>query len=167
LARTIFCSVVMVFSYNGTKAFLDSFSFALRPELKGAGVTVTCLLTGATETTFFERADMLDTHGRPGEEGKHPVAVAKTGFDAMMDGKGGGSPGWRNKLRAAIAHILPAGGVAEQRRSKGGRKRDGPLQEPHREERSGRQGRKSESRKKAIAIRPFGIARPQKQTSHR
>ena len=32
--------------YNGTKAFLDSFSFALRAELKGSGVTVTCLMWG-------------------------------------------------------------------------------------------------------------------------
>jgi short-subunit dehydrogenase len=34
--------------YNGTKAFLDSFSHALREELKDTGVTVTCLLPGAT-----------------------------------------------------------------------------------------------------------------------
>ena len=47
--------------YNGTKAFIDSFSFALRDELKDSGVTVTCLMPGATETDFFERADMLDT----------------------------------------------------------------------------------------------------------
>jgi short-subunit dehydrogenase len=47
--------------YNGTKAFLDSFSFALRHELKDAGVSVTCLMPGATETDFFERADMMDT----------------------------------------------------------------------------------------------------------
>ena len=47
--------------YNATKAFVDSFSFALRAELKDTGVTVTCLMPGATETDFFERADMLDT----------------------------------------------------------------------------------------------------------
>ena len=47
--------------YNGTKAFLDSFSFALRHELKDTGITVTCLMPGATETEFFERADMMDT----------------------------------------------------------------------------------------------------------
>src|SRR4029453_4958501 len=45
--------------YNGTKAFVDSFSFALRAELKDSGVTVTCLMPGATETDFFERADIL------------------------------------------------------------------------------------------------------------
>src|SRR5215218_9930767 len=47
--------------YNGTKAFIDSFSFAIRNELKETGVTVTCLMPGATETEFFERADMMDT----------------------------------------------------------------------------------------------------------
>lgn len=39
--------------YNATKAFIDSFSFALRAELKGSGVTVTCLMPGATDTNFF------------------------------------------------------------------------------------------------------------------
>ena len=47
--------------YNGTKAFLNSFSFALRSEMQDTGVTVTCLMPGPTETEFFERADMLDT----------------------------------------------------------------------------------------------------------
>lgn len=42
--------------YNGTKAFIDSFSLALRNELKDTAVTVTCLMPGATETEFFERA---------------------------------------------------------------------------------------------------------------
>ncbi len=32
--------------YNGTKAFLDSFSYALREELKDTGVTATCLMPG-------------------------------------------------------------------------------------------------------------------------
>jgi len=53
--------------YNGTKAFIDSFSLALRNELKDSGVTVTCLMPGATETHFFERADMLDTQVGTGE----------------------------------------------------------------------------------------------------
>ena len=47
--------------YNGTKAFLDSFSFALREELRDTNVSVTCLMPGATETKFFERAGMMDT----------------------------------------------------------------------------------------------------------
>jgi short-subunit dehydrogenase len=47
--------------YNGTKAFIDSFSFALRNELKETNVTVTCLMPGATDTEFFDRAGMEDT----------------------------------------------------------------------------------------------------------
>jgi uncharacterized protein len=41
--------------YNATKAFIDSFSFAFGNELKETGVTVTCLMPGATETDFFKR----------------------------------------------------------------------------------------------------------------
>jgi len=66
--------------YNGTKAFLDSFSFALRAELKGSGVTVTCLMPGATETDFFERADMLDTKVGTAKK-DDPADVAKVGFE--------------------------------------------------------------------------------------
>lgn len=101
--------------YNATKAFLDSFSFALRAELKGSGVTVTCLMPGATETDFFERADMLDT--KVGTQKKDdPADVAATGFKAMMDGAGDVVSGWHNKLQSAIATIMPSGMVAEQHR---------------------------------------------------
>jgi short-subunit dehydrogenase len=101
--------------YNGTKALLDSFSFALRAELAGSGVTVTCLMPGATETEFFERADMLDT--KIGTEKKQPASeVAQIGFDAMMRGDGDVVSGWQNKLQAAIAHVLPAGALAELHR---------------------------------------------------
>jgi len=101
--------------YNATKAFLDSFSFALRAELKDSGVTVTCLMPGATETEFFERADMLDT--KVGQSKKDDAAeVARIGFDAMMNGDGDVVSGWQNKLRSAIANITPAGVLAEMHR---------------------------------------------------
>jgi len=101
--------------YNGTKAFLDSFSFALRAELKDTGVTVTCLMPGATETDFFERADMLDT--KVGQSKKDdPADVAKVGFDAMMRGDGDVVAGWQNKLRSAIALVTPSSVLAEVHR---------------------------------------------------
>ena len=101
--------------YNGTKAFLNSFSFALRNELKDTGVTVTCLMPGATETEFFERADMLDT--KVGQQQKDDAAdVAKAGFEAMMRGDGDIVTGWTNKLRSAIANVTPASVLAEQHR---------------------------------------------------
>jgi short-subunit dehydrogenase len=102
--------------YNGTKAFIDSFSFALRNELKDSGVTVTCLMPGATETEFFERADMMDTKvGRASKD--DPADVAKTGFEAMMRGDGDVVSGWKNKVSTALASVTPAGLLAEQHRS--------------------------------------------------
>jgi len=101
--------------YNGTKAFLDSFTFALRAELKDSGVTVTCLMPGATETDFFERADLLDT--KVGTQKKDdPADVAQQGFEAMLRGEGDVVTGWQNKLQSAIALITPAGVLAEQHR---------------------------------------------------
>ena len=101
--------------YNGTKAFIDSFSFALRAELKDTGVTVTCLMPGATETDFFERADML--HTKAGQARKDdPAHGARLGFDAMMRGDGDVVSGWKNKLESAIANVTPAGVLAEQHR---------------------------------------------------
>lgn len=101
--------------YNGTKAFVDSFSFALRAELKDSGVTVTCLMPGATETDFFERADMLDTKVGAGKK-DDPADVARVGYDAMMNGDGDVVSGWMNKLQSAIANVTPAAVLAEQHR---------------------------------------------------
>ncbi len=101
--------------YNGTKAFLDSFSFALRHELKNTGVSVTCLMPGATETDFFERADMMDTKVGTAKK-QDPVEVARTGFKAMMKGDGDVVSGWQNKLQSAIALVTPSDMLAEMHR---------------------------------------------------
>ncbi|MGY0781153.1 SDR family NAD(P)-dependent oxidoreductase [Azospirillum argentinense] len=101
--------------YNGTKAFIDSFSFALRHEIKDSGVTVTCLMPGATDTEFFERAGMEDTRIGQGKK-DDPAMVAKVGFDAMMRGDGDVVAGWKNKLQTAMAAVTPSGVLAEQHR---------------------------------------------------
>jgi short-subunit dehydrogenase len=101
--------------YSATKAFIDSFSFALRAELKDTGVTVTCLMPGPTETDFFERADMLDTAVGQSEK-DDPADVARVGFDAMMRGDGDVVSGWKNKVQSTIANVTPAGVLAEQHR---------------------------------------------------
>jgi len=101
--------------YNGTKAFIDSFSFALRAELKDTGVTVTCLMPGATETEFFERADLMDTKIGQSEK-DDPADVAQAGFAAMLRGDGDVVSGWKNKLESAIANVTPAGVLAERHR---------------------------------------------------
>jgi short-subunit dehydrogenase len=101
--------------YNGTKAFIDSFSWALRNELKDTGVTVTCLMPGATETEFFQRADMMDTQVGAGDK-MDAGEVARIGFKAMMDGDGDVVAGMKNKLQSAIATVTPSAVLAEQHR---------------------------------------------------
>ena len=73
--------------YNASKAYVDSFSFALRNELKDTGVSVTVLMPGPTETEFFHRAGLDDT--AVGQAKKMDAAdVAKIGYHAMQRGEG-------------------------------------------------------------------------------
>jgi len=101
--------------YNGTKAFIDSFAIALRHELADSGVSITVLMPGATDTGFFERADMLDTSVGAGDK-DDPADVAKAGYQALMEGKAQIVTGWKNKLQVAAAHVTPAGLLAERHR---------------------------------------------------
>lgn len=102
--------------YNGTKAFIDSFVAALQNELKDSdGVTITNLMPGATETEFFDRADMLDTS--VGTAKKDDAAkVAQDGWSALMEGKASVVSGLKNKIQSAIANVTPNAILAEQHR---------------------------------------------------
>jgi short-subunit dehydrogenase len=101
--------------YNGSKAFINSFSFALREELKDSGVTVTCLMPGGTDTEFFRRADMLDTRIGSSEK-DDPAEVARVGFNAMMNGEGDVVSGLKNKVQSALANVTPAERLAKKHR---------------------------------------------------
>lgn len=101
--------------YNASKAFIDSFSLALRNELKDTGITVTCLMPGPTDTEFFERAGMQDTKVGAGKK-DDPAKVARIGFEAMMKGEGDVVAGLKNKLQAAAAAVTPQSGLAEMHR---------------------------------------------------
>lgn len=101
--------------YNGSKAFIDSFSFALRNELKDTGVTVTCLMPGPTDTDFFERAGLEDT--KVGTDKKDdPAMVARVGYRAMMHGEGDVVAGFKNKVQAAMSAVTPQSALAEMHR---------------------------------------------------
>lgn len=99
--------------YNGTKAYLNSLSFALRNELQDSGVTVSCLMPGPTETRFFERAGMLDTDVGQAEK-DDPADVASVGYNAMLKGEGDVVSGWKNRFQAAMANVTPASMLAAQ-----------------------------------------------------
>jgi uncharacterized protein len=94
-------------TYNATKAFIDNFTDAVRNEIHDTkGVTLTTLMPGATETGFFERAEMLDTSVGKAKKGD-PAKVARAGWDAMIDGAATIVPGLLNKAIVATAGLVP------------------------------------------------------------
>lgn len=101
--------------YHGTKAFVLSFSESLRSELKDTDITVTALLPGATDTDFFNKADMNASKIVQDKDNLADAAdVAKDGYDALMAGKDKVVSGFKNKLQVTMSHILPDTMVAEQ-----------------------------------------------------
>jgi short-subunit dehydrogenase len=100
--------------YAGTKAFLDAFAIALRAELAGSGVTVTCLMPSVLEAQFFERIDLLAAKLGAGKK-QSAAEVAKLGFVAMQKGDSDAVAGWQNEQRAAVAQ-MPSDVRAEQHR---------------------------------------------------
>ncbi|MEG3177148.1 SDR family NAD(P)-dependent oxidoreductase [Sphingomonas sp. RB3P16] len=103
--------------YNGSKAFIDSFTEALRNEIKESkGVTLTTLMPGPVETEFFDRADMMDTSVGVNPNKSDPADVAKDGWDAVMSGKATIVSGWKNKVQVAMTGVVPPSMLAEQHR---------------------------------------------------
>lgn len=101
--------------YNGTKAFIDSFSYALREELRDTGVSVTVLIPGPTETEFFERADLMDTEMGQAEKDDAGY-VARAGYRAMMSGDADIVTGWSNRLQTAMASFMSPETLARRHR---------------------------------------------------
>lgn len=96
-------------TYSGSKAFLQSFSEALREELQDSGVTVTALQPGGTDTEFWSRsgANQQDTQVTD-TSFDDPEDVARDGFDAMMRGDDHVAAGRRmNAVLAKAGAVLP------------------------------------------------------------
>lgn len=71
--------------YFATKAFVNSFTWAVAHEVKDTGVTLTTLNPGAVATEFGETADMDDTDMF--KNAKTPEYTAKRGYAAMEAGE--------------------------------------------------------------------------------
>lgn len=101
--------------YHGTKAFVLSFSEAIREELRDTEITVTALMPGVTDTDFFNKADMLDSKAVQDKDAMaDPADVAKDGYDALMAGKDKVVSGLKNKLQVGMSNVLPDSTVAHQ-----------------------------------------------------
>ena len=94
--------------YAASKAFVLSFSRALRMELKDS-VSVSCLCPGPTDTGFAKRAGMEALADIAEKFNMRPNEVAKIGVEGMFKKKAEIIPGFLNKLSAIGArHINKA-----------------------------------------------------------
>ena len=92
--------------YYATKAYVIMFSEGIANELKGSGVSVTCLCPGPTATQFADRANMEKS--RLFKLGAmSSVDVARAGYKGMMAGKTLVIPGMMNKGLAFSVRFSP------------------------------------------------------------
>ncbi|WDF56257.1 SDR family NAD(P)-dependent oxidoreductase [Mucilaginibacter sp. KACC 22063] len=110
--------------YHGTKAFVLSFTEAIRTELKDTNITVTALLPGATDTDFFNKAEMQDSKIVQAGGLSDPADVAKDGYEALMNNDDKVISGFKNKVQIGMSNMMPDSAVASMMD-----KQQGPVDE--------------------------------------
>jgi short-subunit dehydrogenase len=93
--------------YYATKAYVNSFSEALAEELRGTGVTVTCLAPGPTTSEFGAVSGMAATKAFTMGKVMEARPVAEAGVRAMRRGRPMVITGLRNKLLVFGERFLP------------------------------------------------------------
>lgn len=93
--------------YGGSKAFVLSFSEALTNELKGTGVSVTCLCPGLTDTNFYKRAVGKEPRSNQKRWMMDAAKVAQVGYKALKEGESIILPGFINKSIPILVRVLP------------------------------------------------------------
>lgn len=88
--------------YYASKAYVLSFSEALREEVKGMGIDVVTLCPGATKTNFSKRAGKGDL-----DVAMSAKSVALEGYKALMKNKAICIPGIINKVLVFLSKISP------------------------------------------------------------
>ncbi|SDE00198.1 hypothetical protein SAMN05216464_103296 [Mucilaginibacter pineti] len=99
--------------YHATKAFVLSFTTAIREEMKDSGITFTALMPGATDTDFFNKAGMQDSKIVQDKAAlADPADVAKDGYEALMAGDDRVISGFKNKVQVDMSNLMPDSAVA-------------------------------------------------------
>ena len=93
-------------TYGATKAYVLSFTQALREELRGTGVRALVLCPGFTRTEFQERAN-YEVKGLAARFWQTPEAVVEAALTAVDKDAGVCVPGWQNKVAAGATHLAP------------------------------------------------------------
>jgi len=105
-----FMPIPQIAVYAATKAYVTSFSEALRVELSNTGVSVTTLCPGPVSTEFGEVAKRgpSDERVSPPAWFRVPVEqVAREALDAVRRDHARVIPGWKVALGVALLGLLP------------------------------------------------------------
>jgi uncharacterized protein len=95
-------------TYGATKAFVHSFTHAVREEARGTGVTVMLVCPGYTHTEFHERAG-LGPSDMPEFVWQSADTVAAAALRDLDRGRSVSIPGVLNQTAAALSSAAPAG----------------------------------------------------------
>lgn len=96
--------------YGAAKAFVLSYTHALRAELKGTGVRASTLCPGPVHTGFGAQAGFPDEHAEklmPAPLWVPAAEVAKAGVDGLLAGRAVIVPGRWNRVAAALNYLTP------------------------------------------------------------
>lgn len=99
--------------YYATKAYVLHFSEAIANELKGRGITVTCLCPGPTRSEFQKTANLNNVWLFRLVGMMEPEAVAHAGYQGLMKGKRIVIPGLVNRLFAFSTRLVPRGMITD------------------------------------------------------
>jgi short-subunit dehydrogenase len=97
----------MMAVYFATKAYVLSFSEAIRFEFKDTGVTISTLCPGATETDFQKKSDFGKSNLIKKGGMMKADDVARQGYLGLMEGKAIIIPGFRNKIGVFMLRFSP------------------------------------------------------------
>lgn len=96
--------------YAATKAYVTSFSEALRAELRDTGVTVTALCPGPVNTEFFEVAERAGANEPMPAPEFFKVSipeVVRTGLEAVARDRARVIPGWLVWALMSVTALVP------------------------------------------------------------
>ncbi|AWK05820.1 short-chain dehydrogenase [Flavobacterium crocinum] len=93
--------------YSATKAFVLSFTRALRFELAKTSISVTCFSPGPVDTGFAARAGLSALNKMAEKFNMQPDEVAKIAVKAMFNKKSEVIPGFTNIISVYANRVLP------------------------------------------------------------
>lgn len=97
-------------AYCATKAYTNSFTWSLGAELRGTGVTVTCVTPGSFKSKFSSTANvsgnglLAKIYAR---ENLDATGVARAGYAAMRKGRPTVTVGLAGQVAKLISRVLP------------------------------------------------------------